>query len=175
MMTGSKLLLVVSLLTGVFAEQCDITAADIESFAEKVTVTNTSPGGTATVMVTFDHGRRSWRVPGGQSRTASSLLATTYSVSVIAPESSRWMSYREQLEQARDELVKLSLSPDTSGDNVTIAAAGLMDVVGALAQLGETDFIQDCSGKIEPGVEVHATVTSTNASDGTRLWVLDCG
>lgn len=175
MMTGSKLLLIVSLMTGVFAEQCDITAADIESFAEKVTVTNTSPGSIVTVIVTFDHGERSWRVPGGQSRTASSLLAATYSVSVIGPESSRWMSYREQLEQARDELVKLSLTPDASGGNVTIAAAGLMDVVGALEQLGETDFIQDCSGTIEPGVEVHATVTSTNASDGTRLWVLDCG
>lgn len=174
-MTGPKLLLVVSLLTGVFAEECDITAADIESFAEKVTITNASPGWTATMMVTFDHGRRSWRVPGGQSRTASSLLATTYSVSVLAPASSRWSSYRERLEQARDELVKLSLTPDESGSAVADAAAGLVDVVGALGQLGETDFIQECSGTIEPGVEVHATVTSTNASDGTRLWVLDCG
>jgi hypothetical protein len=174
-MMGSKLLLIVSLLTGVFAEECDITAADIESFAEKVTVTNASPGSTASVIVTFDHGEQAWRMPGGQSRTASSLLAATYSVSVIGPESSRWMSYREQLEQARDELVKLSLSPDASGDHVTNAAAGLVDVVGALSQLGQTDFIQECSGKIESGVEVHATVTSTRASDGTRLWVLDCG
>jgi hypothetical protein len=174
-MTGFKLLLVFSLLSGVFAEQCDITAEDIESFAEKVTVTNASDGRTATVLVTFDHSRTGWRIPGGQSNTVSGLLATTYSISVAAPESSRWVSYREQLVQARDELVALSLTPDASGANVIEAAAGLGDVVGALDQLGDTDFLQSCSGKFEPGVEIHATVTSTNATDGTRLWVLDCG
>lgn len=174
-MTGLKLILVFSLLSGVFAEQCTITAEDIESFAEKVTVTNTSTGWSATVIVTFDHSQSGWRIAGGQSRTASGLLATTYAVRILAPASSMWASYRRRLEDARDELVALSLTPDDSGANVVDAAAGLDEVVGALAQLGETDFVQTCSGTFEPGVEVHATISSTNLADGTRLWVLDCG
>jgi hypothetical protein len=173
-MTGFKLLLIFSLLPGVFAGQCDITAEDIESFAEKVTVTNASAAGTATVMVTFDHGSSAWRIPGGQSRTASGLLATTYSISVIAPASHGWSRYRRSLEPARDDLVALSLAPDTSGTLVDVAV-GLGDIVGALDQLGGNDFVQSCSGKINPGVEVHATVSAAKAQDGTDLWVLDCG
>lgn len=43
-----------------------------------------------------------------------------------------------------------------------------------LVQLGETAFVQTCSGTFERGVEVHATISSTNATDGASLWVLDC-
>lgn len=174
-MTGLKFLLVFGLLNGLIFEKCDLGELDIEEFADKVTVTNVSTGWPATVLVEFDHSRVGWRVPGGQSRTASGLLATTWSVNVIAPASSRWQSYRERLQQARDELVALTLDPLSEGDQVTDAAAGLLTVVGALEQLGDSDFVQSCAGKIEPGVEVHVTIDSTKASDGTRLWVLDCG
>jgi hypothetical protein len=76
--------------------------------------------------------------------------------------------------EARDNLVALSVASDTSGTLVDVVVE-LDRIVKALAQLEEGDFFQSCSGKIDPGVAVHATVSSAEAPDGTGLWVLDCG
>lgn len=173
-MTGVKALLVFTLLTGVFAEECDLEALDLEAFAETVTVTNVSKGWTASVLVDFDHSMTGWRLEGGTSRTASGLLAATWQVRVIAPRSSQWLSYEGRLEQARDDLVGITLDPDATPDQVADAATGLVFVVGALEQVAGQSFVQSCSGTFEPGVGVNVTIDSTDVG-GVRQWVLDCG
>ncbi len=161
-MTGFKLLLVFSL--SVLAQQCDITASDIEAFEDKVTVTNASSGRDALVIVSLDHSWTGRQVKAGSSFTATSLLATTFSVQVTPHQSAS--RYRERL---------VSLMPGGTPDQVADVAADLLLVVGALQQLGDVGSGQSCSGAVEFGVENYATVQFTKASDGTELWSLDCG
>jgi len=176
MMTGSKLLLVVSLLTGVFAEECDITAADIDAFSDKVTVTNASAEGDALVGVALDHSHVTWYLQAGGSHTATGLLSTKYTVYLMASGSSRYVGYRQLLQDARNTLQNLSIEPGASPEQVSAAATDLLVVVAAQEQLGvESDDVQSCSDAIESGVHRHATVTSTKTSTGVEVWALDCG
>ena len=170
-MTGFKLLLVFSLLSGVFAEQCDITAADIEAFADKVTVTNVSdrPAG---VMVVFDHSKTARIVPAGSSITATSLLATTFTV--MAPEASTFYGYQRRLEAARDSLRELALGSSATLDQAFDAAADLLLVVDAMKDL-EANGVVGCTGPVESGVYNHATVQVTTTADGSSLWSVACG
>jgi hypothetical protein len=170
-MTGFKLLLVFSLLSGIFAEQCDITAADIEAFADKVTVTNVSdrPAG---VMVVFDHSKTARIVPAGSSITATSLLATTFTV--MAPETSTFYGYQHRLEAARDNLRELALGSSATPDQAFDAAADLLLVVDAMKDL-EANGAVSCTGPIELGVDNHVTVQVTTTADGTSLWSVVCG
>jgi hypothetical protein len=175
-MTGSKLLLIVTLLTGVFAEECDITASDIEAFADKVTVTNASTDSDALVSVALDHSHVTWYLPPGDSHTATGFLSTKFSVYLMAPASSRYAGYRQQLQDARNTLQNLTIEPAASPEQVSAAATDLLLVVSAQEQLGEeSDDVQTCSGAIESGVDVHATVTSSKTSTGLEVWALDCG
>lgn len=173
-MTGFKLLLAFSLLSGVFAEQCDISEIDIESLQETVTVTNTSSDTTALVVVTLDRGKFVWRIPAGQSRSASGFFATGYAIIVTPPDSRDLYSYRESLEQARDTLLAVSQAPDAESDVVDVVVA-FDTVVGALAQVDANIGGQACSGTFEPGVEAHATVSLEKGPTLEDLWVLDCG
>jgi hypothetical protein len=170
---GPKALVVFTLLTGIFAEQCDLKELDIEAFAEQVIVTNVSTGSTASVLVFFNHSETSFRVPGGSSRTASGLLATEYRVSVIAPTSSRWNTYRERLKEAREDLIELSLNTNRPPDEVAATADTLLTVVAALGQVSTNEVTQTCAGTIEPGVPVNVTIEARY--EGGWIWVLDCG
>jgi hypothetical protein len=173
-MTGLKLLMAVSLLTGVVAEQCDLGSLDVAEFADTVTVTNVSTAGQAFVVVQFDNSKTAWHLAAGTSRTATGLLVTKYTVFVGAPNSSRWNTYRERLVEARDELRDLTLKPSASGDEVANAAAQLLVVVGTLQQIGSDDSTQSCSGIIESGVAYHVSVEYQKTQGGDGLWVLDC-
>jgi hypothetical protein len=175
-MTGSKLLLVVSLLTGVFAEECDLTAADIELFYDRVTVTNASTESGALIGVALDHSRATWFLPAGKARTASGLLSTKYSIFVLGPKGSRAMGYRQQLDDVRNTLQNLSIDPGAAPEQVSAAATDLLVVVAAQEQLTDSsDDVQTCSGTIESGIDIQATVTSTTTSTGVEVWALDCG
>jgi hypothetical protein len=175
-MTGSKLLLIVSLLTGVFAEECDLTAADIETFSDRVTVTNKSTEGDALVGVALDHSHVSWYLSAGSSHTATGFLSTRYTVFLMAPAAAKYRGYRQLLQDARNTLQNLSIEPGGSPEQVSQAATDLLLVVAAQEQLSDgSDDIQSCSGTIESGVDVHATVTSSKTSGGVEVWVLDCG
>jgi hypothetical protein len=173
--TGSKLLLILSLLTGLIAEQCDITSADIEAFYEKVTVTNTSTESYVFVGAVLDHSKFSWSIPAGVSRTASGVLATNFTVHVMAPSVGMYVSYRQLLQDTRNTLVNLSLDPSSSPDQVAAAAADLLVVVAAQEQLGvESDDVQSCSGTIKPSVESQATIGYTRTTDGAEVWSVAC-
>jgi hypothetical protein len=176
-MTGSKLLLIVSLLTGVFAEECDLTAADIEAFSDKVTVTNASAtGDDALVGVALDHSHVTWYLQPGGSHTATGFLSTRYTVFLMASTSAKYVGYRHMLQDARNTLQNLSIEPGASPEQISEAATDLLVVVAAQEQLSdESDDLQSCSGAIESGVDVHATVTSTKTSAGVAVWALDCG
>jgi hypothetical protein len=170
-MTGFKLLLVFSLMSGVFAEQCDITAADMEAFADKVTVTNVSDRA-AWVMVAFDRSYTTRRVRGGSTITATSFLATTFSVTT--PDASAFNGYQRRLEDARDNLRELALGNGATPDQALAAAVDLLLVADAMKDL-EAKGVVGCSGPVEPGVDIHATVQVTTTADGTTLWSVACG
>jgi hypothetical protein len=170
-MTGFKLLLVFSLLSGVFAEQCDITAADMEAFADKVTVTNVSDRA-AWVTVAFDRSSSTRGVRAGQTITATSFLSTTFSVTT--PDASTFNGYQRRLEEARDTLSGLALGYEATPDQAFAAAVDLLLVVDAMKDLEATGTV-GCSGQLEPGVEIHATVQVTTTMDGTTLWSVACG
>lgn len=172
-MNGAKALIVFTLLTGIFAEQCDLKDLEIAEFSEHVTVTNVSPGTTALVWVKFNHGRTMFNIPGGTSRTAKGLLATQYDVYVLAPDAFGATLYRERLKEARDRLVMLSLDTDRPPEQVAAIAESLLTVVSALDQLSPDERTQTCSGKIEAGVDVHVTVEARDEAE--ELWVLSCG
>ncbi len=174
-MLSTKLLIAFALLTGIFVEQCDLGGLNVAEVADNVIVTNTSSGGDALVMVTFNHNEVSWHLPAGTSKTASGLAATKYSVSVIAPTSGMWLNYEERLQMARDDLVALTLDPTAKPEAVANALAQLPQLVEALRQLRGSKFLQTCTAKIRTGVEGHATVEYTKAADGIGFWVLDCG
>jgi len=174
-MTGSNLLLMFSLLTGLIAEQCDITSADIEAFYERVTVTNASTESGALVGVALDHSSVTWFLPAGTSHTATGVLSTKFTVYVKAPTSALYIGYRQLLQDTRNKLVNLSLDPGSSPEQVTTAATDLLVVVAAQQQLGvESDDVQSCSGTIKPSVESQATVGYTKTSDGAEVWSVDC-
>jgi len=169
-----RLLLAFGLLTGIFVDKCDLGDININDFAETVTVTNTSSGGDALVLVDFDHNQVAWHVPAGTSKTASGLAATTYTMSVLPPSSSMWVSYGDRLRMARDDLVALTLDPAAKPEAVADAAAQLPLIVAALQQLQGTENVQSCSADIQSTVAGHATLEFTTSADGTGFWVLDC-
>jgi len=169
-----KLLVVVSVLIGIFAEQCDIGDLDIAEVADKVVVTNVGSAGTAPVIVKFNHNEVSWRLPPGTSRTASGLAATKYTVSVLIPAIGFYVTYEDQLRRAREDLVALTLDPKADPDKVFDAAAQLPLLVQALQQLGNDKVLQSCSAPLKSGVDGQVTVEAKKLADGTALWALDC-
>ena len=173
-MLSMKLLLAFTVMIGIFADKCDLGNLDIGEVADNVVVTNVGSVGEALVMVDFNHNQVSWHVPAGTSKTASGLAATKYTVGVLVPSSSTWLTYPERLQRARDDLVALSRDPTAPADKVLDAAAQLPLIVEALHQVEANRVVQSCSASLKSGVDGRVTVAYTRAADGTGFWVLDC-
>lgn len=173
-MTGSKLLLVFSLLSGVFAEQCDIGDFAIDDFTNHVVVTNASKSEDALVIVMFDRGDRRVHLKAGASKTFKTLAITEYSITVTVPNTPSGVSYEDSLRDLRDLLRDLSLDASAPPDAVADVLTQLFLVQSAVQQLDKRGDAQSCGHKIGEGVDSHATMTWTEAIDRTGLWVLDC-
>lgn len=174
-MTGFRLLLVFSLLTGLAAQECEISAEDIESFYDRVLVTNASTE-LVWVSVMLDHSETALLIGPGKSKTATGVLSSSYSVTVVSRLSNGAETYRQRLEAARDDLVELTLDSRPRPGQIEAAATDLALVVDALAQIeGDGDGKQSCSGTIETGVDAHVTVALQTTVTGTESWSIDCG
>ena len=171
-MIGSKLLLVFGLLSGVFAEQCDIGDFAIDDFSNHVVVTNISSTVDAFAAVKTNHGQVTMALEAGKSRTAIFLAATKYTVNVGGQGSSDWINYKDTLLRLRDQLQDLTLSSKASPDQVANAATDLTLVQSALEQLHGSNVLQSCGGDLVSRVTSQVTVRYAN---GPGLWVLDCG
>ena len=174
-MTGFRLLLAFSVFMGVFAQECDITAEDIESYFDRVTITNASTDQEAIVWVNLDHSTTMMVLRPGTSKTATSLLATEYTVYAMGPSPTRSEGYHDALRDARDDLIDLTIDSNTPPEQVEAAATDLLLVLDARRQLVDDLNAQTCSGSIESGKEAQVTLTSHATSTGTELWALDCG
>ena len=171
-MFSVKLLMVFSLLTGIFAEQCTIADFGVEDVSDKVTVTNASTVAWATVALRFNHGHVAMEVAPGESRTAIALAATKYTATVTGTDDPQNVGYRDRLLDLRDELLEI-LSSGANLDRLTNAATELTLVQSALEQLSEDSEGQSCGGTLKTGEVSHVTVNQSDAS-GMTVWVLDC-
>jgi hypothetical protein len=174
-MLSLKLLLAVSVMTGLFADQCGLGDLGVEDFADKVTVSNIGPTSDAFVSVKFNHGQVSMGIEAGKSRTAIALAATKYTVKVLGRGDSYWVTYKDTLLRLREQLQELTLSSNATPDQIANAATELTLVLSALEQMNGSAVLQSCSGKLVSGVTSQVTVKWTTTADGTGLWVLVCG
>lgn len=172
-MLSTKLLLVFSVLVGIFADQCDLKDIGMTDFADKVTVTNLSDQAEAFVRVSANHGGRTIVIEAGESRSVLFLAATKYTVTVAGR--SDYGSYKDQLMFLRSELLDITLSSKATPDDIATAASELVHVQGALEQMVGSDRLQSCGGKLVTDATSHATVKLTELSDGSKVWALDCG
>lgn len=173
-MLSMKLLLAVSVMTGIFVAGCDL-GFGLEEFADKVTVSNIGSTADAFVAVKFDHGQVSMGIEAGKSRTAIALASTKYIVKVVGRGDRDWVTYKDTLLRLRDQLQDLTLSSKASQDQVANAVMELTLVQSALEQMNGSTVLQSCSGALVSGVTSQVTVKWTETTDGTGLWVLDCG
>lgn len=174
-MLALKLLLAVSVTSGLFADSCGLGDLGVEEFADKVTVTNIGSSADAIVAVKFNHGQVSMAIEAGKSRTAIALAATKYTVKVVGRGDRDWVTYKDTLLRLRERLQELTLSSKASPDQVVDAATELTLVQSALEQMNGSEILQSCSGKLVSGVTSQVTVNWTETTDGAGLWVLDCG
>lgn len=137
-------------------------------------MTNASESKGALVLVAFDHGEGQFYVRAGGSVTFQTLVATKYRITVVVPDSPSGVSYADALRDLRDLLQDLSLDSSAPPDAVAGVLTQLFLVQSAVQQLKSGDA-QSCGNKIGDGVVSRATITWTEAIDGTGLWVLDCG
>jgi hypothetical protein len=173
-MLSMKLLLAFGLLTGIFVDKCDLGDFNVEEFADKVTVTNISTGGDAFVAVKTNHAQANMELSAGKSGTAIFLAATKYTVKVVG-RGDDLDHYKNRLLELRSHLLDLTLSSKASPDEVATAATELTLVQSALEQMIDSNVVQSCSGALVSGVTSQVTVKWTETTDGTGLWVLDCG
>lgn len=174
-MLSLKLLLAVSVMTGLFADECTLGDLGVEEFADKVTVSNIGSTGDAFVAVKFNHGQVSMAIEAGKSRTAIALAATRYTVKVVGRGDRDWVTYKDTLLRLREQLQELTLSSTAAPDQVMNAATELTLVLSALEQMNGSAILQSCSGALASGVTSQVTVRWTQTTDGAGLWVLDCG
>jgi hypothetical protein len=174
-MLSMKLLLAFGVMTGIFVDKCDLGDFNVEEFADKVTVTNISTGGDAFVAVKTNHGQVNMELSAGKSGTAIFLAATKYTVKVVGRGDRDWVTYKDTLLRLRDQLQDLTLSSKASQDQVANAVMELTLVQSALEQMNGSTVLQSCSGALVSGVTSQVTVKWTETTDGTGLWVLDCG
>lgn len=173
-MIGFKSLLVFSLLSGVFAEQCDIGDFAIDDFSYHVVVTNASKSKDALVIVAFDYGGAQFHVKAGASKTFQTLATTEYRITVTVPDTPSGVSYEDSLRDLRDLLQDLSLDFSAPSDAVAEVLTQLFLVQSAVQQLDGSGAAQSCGHKIGDGADSRATITWTETISGTGLWVLDC-
>jgi len=170
-----KFLLVFGLLTGLVAEKCSLGDLGVADFSDQVTVTNASAVADVFVGVEFNHGQVEMYLPAGKSGTAFALAATKYLVTVVGPSDEHYESYIDRLLFLRDRLVEVTLSSKVTPDQIASAATELTLVQSALEQMNGSATVQSCGGTLEAGVTSQVTVKLTETTNGTRLWVLDCG
>lgn len=174
-MLALKLLLAVSVTSGLFADSCGLGDLGLAEFADKVTVTNIGSSADAFVSVKFNHGQVSMGIEAGKSGTAIALAATKYTVKVLGRGDRDWVTYKDTLLRLREQLQELTLSSKASPDQVVDAATELTLVQSALEQMNGSQILQSCSGALVSGVTSQVTVRWTETIDGAGLWVLDCG
>ena len=93
----------------------------------------------------------------------------------MGPGDRNWVTYKDTLLRLRDQLQDLTLSSKASQDQVANAVMELTLVQSALEQMNGSTVLQSCSGALVSGVTSQVTVKWTETTDGTGLWVLDCG
>jgi hypothetical protein len=174
-MTGFKLLVVFSLLGGVFADQCDIGDFSIDDFSNHVVLTNASESQDALLTVTFDHGGADFFLKAGASKTFRTIGTTQYGITVSVPFSPIGATYQERLRDLRDVLQDMSLDPRAPADAVADALTQIFLIESALQQLDKDGDAQSCGHAIGEGVDSHATITWSGSVGTSGLWVLDCG
>ena len=175
-MFSMKLLLTFSLLTGVVAEECTLGDLGVGDFSDTVTVSNVSESADAFVAVEFNHGQSTMYVRAGETGTAVGLAATRFTAKVTDPSNGEYEGYRARLLELRDQLERMTMSPQgATVDDVASAYAELALVQSTLDQMKGSSKVQSCSGKIKTDVPSQVTLKWARTSDGAALWVLDCG
>jgi len=162
-MTGLKLLLVFSLLGGVFAEQCDIGDFSIDDFSNHVVLTNASESQDALLSVTFDHGAADVFLKAGASKTFRTIGTTQYGITVYPANQQGGDAYRKALRSLRDRLQNISLDSQASAELIADALVGIFVIESALQQLDGDGSAQSCGHAIGEGVDSLATVTWTGS------------
>ncbi len=171
-MFSMKLLIAFAVLTGLAAEECSLGDYTIQELSSTVQVTNASPDASATVTLTFDHGRVSKTLAPGQSETALALASVDYTATVTGPEDAGNVSYRTQLMDLRDQLLEV-MSSAAGVDRIAIVATNLGLVQSALEQLNRSAKNQSCGGLLKASATNQVRVNQT-AVGGLPIWVLDC-
>jgi hypothetical protein len=173
-MLSVKFLVVFSILTGIFAQECSLGDLGVADFADKVTVTNTSEKADAFVAVKFNHGQVTLYVAPGKSRTAIALAATNYTAKVTDPGTGDYGTYRQTLLDLREQLLDISTSGMASPSVLIDVWAELTYVQAALDQMTGSDKVQSCSGKLKTDVTSQVTVEWHEPQEGQPIWVLSC-
>ena len=174
-MLSMKLLIALTMFTGIAAEQCSLGDFGVEDFADKITVTNTSDVADAFVAVKTNHGQVTVLVEAGGSRTVVALASTKYTAKVADPSYAGYGDYRDRLLGLRDSLLKMTVAPgDASPDAIASAWTELSLVQAALVQITDSAKVQSCGGTLKTGVTSQVTVKRVNTSDSAALWALDC-
>lgn len=173
-MTGFRWLLMFSLLSGIFAQQCDLGDFTIDDFSNHVVVTNASQDQDAEVTIAFDHADAHVYLRAGATRTFQTVATTEYRITVGVPDSPSGVSYGDSLRDLRDLLQDLSLDAGARPDAVVEVLTQLAVVQSTVQQLNGDGNAQSCGHKIGDGVDSVATVTWTGMAGGTGIWVLDC-
>jgi hypothetical protein len=169
-----KFLVLFSLLTGIFAQECTMDDLGVADFADKVTVTNTSQTAGAFVAVKFNHGQVTMYVQAGKSRTAIALASTKYTAKVTNPGSGEYGTYKDSLLELRSQLLDISISSHASDNVVAQAWTELTFVQAALDQMTGSNKVQSCSGTLKQEVASQVIVEWRQPLEGQPLWVLDC-
>lgn len=173
-MIGSHALVVFGLLSAIFAEQCDIGDFAIDDFSNHVVVTNASKSEDARIIVAFDHGNARLNLKAGATKTIKTIGSLEYTITVL-PDTHRGPSYEDTLRDTRDLLQDLSLDVSAPPAALIEVFSQLLLVQSAIEQLDGYRDAQSCGHAIGEGVDSRATMTWTGASNGSGLWVLDCG
>ena len=169
-----KFLVVFTLLTGIFAQECSMGDLGVADFADKVTVTNTSEVAGAFVAVKFNHSQVTMYVEAGTSRTAIGLASTKYTAKVTNPGTGDYGTYRTTLLDLREQLLDISTSGQASPSVLIDVWTELTYVQAALDQMTGSDTIQSCGGKLKTDVAGQVTVEWHEPQEGQPIWVLSC-
>lgn len=173
-MFSMKLLLAFTLLTGIVAEECSLGDLGVEDFSDKVVVSNTSTDADAFVAIKSNHGQVTMYVKAGSTGTAIALASTDYTAKVTNPGRGEYGTYKDNLLDARDALLDVTIAAHATDKAVAAAWTQLVFVQAALDQMTDSDKVQSCSGKLKTDVPSQVTVKWLLAADGTPLWALDC-
>ena len=170
------LFLALTLSLPAVAQSCDMGGFTLEDFTDHIVVTNAGTSQTATVLLHTTQGDAMEVLPPGASRTVNSVLAASYTASVI-PLTAGMQTYQERLTLLREDLVALTTNPDRATADTWVALAQVQD---ALAQLGTAPATGDlqlptCTRKIASGIDSHVTVAWHTVPNNVGYWSLSCG